>query len=966
MPEVYSSAYELHSLTFSNIQKAESWTGSCDDSDYTESYQWGSWGGINGSPQPMKFVTSGFVLPSSSGQGYHTLIDGGQSLGTRTFHCRTPDVVDHISGFAYCEYSTDGNSTGEWSIGLNGNLPMHEGISAWGEYFFASTGGMITDTFDFTGGNASTATGFTFTSANNVFTDSSNANGSWASTVYGWSGTVQAVFRHKTLYEESRPQRATHYRQLKSKEGKLVKGNPSAAGRKSSWEKGHRFSDGLWASAPINAFQTTVAVDTADVLFPHENPSAKVTAMTSRGEVVEIQYTNVGAGCEDGPPTFSAAGITATATAQLNLTSGVSGVTIVNSGVGYTMAPEMTFAGGGGSGASGIVSINASNGKVTGVSVTSQGSGYYAPPTPAITTPKAVASATASVSGGAVTSITVTSSGDGYTCAPEVILSGGGGSGAVLTAAINASGRVSSISVTEGGEGIWITPTITVAAADETPGWWMAQTATYGRISLVPKAGQGAGIRTPYNDPGRYAGGGSSARISLAPFGPSIDPGNLGGGFTDPPTLEFPEYGTVPPPAAPPYDPYSEGPILERTPETLTGPAGATTINETYPIPQTPIPFPEPWDPGGPGVGGNMIVEICDTGYMSWYNSAGTYVNNLRQFACYSPSARDSANGNRVQPLLGDYVKFQLLFPEGMISAKPAPTVCGVVTGTTSSSPEAVIQLVYTGCADCSGYHGDPSSPNTPPNTPFPPFTNPPPPPGSSNPNPTFVKSYTSNFHGRWPTRQYLHQPVGVAPHGDKNRKYELRGLGDGGTHEVYGAKKAGRGLSFSWCLTELFMTTFKYRAYTDTAYGAYSEAKERISKDLGFQNSYQGSESSWKIMPPSGPGQGWVVADYQNFAEASEAQLKDFLQKFNVINDDIPTTDFSFIRLIGMVSYKRDGINRSLLDENNKQYCLVYCNKSVPPSVNVIQSLAGGYIVLTSSDKFWSRYITEMTKNVY
>jgi hypothetical protein len=161
-------------------------------------------------------------------------------------------------------------------------------------------------------------------------------------------------------------------------------------------------------------------------------------------------------------------------------------------------------------------------------------------------------------------------------------------------------------------------------------------------------------------------------------------------------------------------------------------------------------------------------------------------------------------------------------------------------------------------------------------------------------------------------------------------------------------------------------MTTFKYRAYTDTAYGAYSEAKERISKDLGFQNSYQGSESSWKIMPPSGPGQGWVVADYQNFAEASEAQLKDFLQKFNVINDDIPTTDFSFIRLIGMVSYKRDGINRSLLDENNKQYCLVYCNKSVPPSVNVIQSLAGGYIVLTSSDKFWSRYITEMTKNVY
>lgn len=930
MPEAYSSAYELHSLTFSNIQKAESWTGSCDDSSLQESYQWSSWASINGSTQPIYHVTAGFVLPGSDIDAYHALINDGQSIGTRTFHCQSPEVVDHISGIAWCEYSLNGSDSA-WTVGIHGGPLGGEASTA---ELFAATGNFATDTFDFTGGNSSTATGFTFTSTNNITTDSNSANGSWPGTVYGWSGTVVAVFKHKTLYEEPRPQRATHYRQLKPKEGKLVKGNPSAAGRKSSWAgRGHQFYNGPWDTH--FPYQTTVAVDAADVLFPNEKPSAKTT-IDSLGRVNGLYYDNYGAGVEQGTPTFSAAGITATATTQLNLAGGVSSATIVNFGVGYTMAPEITFVGGGGSGAAGTVSINASNGKVAGVSMTSQGAGYYAPPTPAITAPKAVATATANVAGGAVTSSAVASAGNGYTSVPKVTLSGGGGSGAELTAAINANGQVSSISVTAGGSGYTSAPTVTVAAADEIPGWLDPEEPTYGGI------------------PEGWGGTSTVGHLSPnSPIPPSLDPSYPGGGFTEPPTLEWPEYGSVPPalPPAPPHDPLSEGEVLERTPE-----------EGTYPIPQTPIPFPEPWDPGGPEGGGNLIVKICDTGYINWYTNGTMISAPKRYFACDKGQARNSANGERVPVYLGDYVKFQLMYPEGMLAAKPPPKVCGIVTGTTSSNPEAAIQLVYTGCAECSGYNGGGLIP------PRPPFENPPPPPGSNNPEPTLVKSYTSNFHGRWSARQYLHQPVGVAPHGDKNRRYELRGLGDGGTHEVYGAKKAGRGLSFSWCQTELFMTTFKYKAYTETYYGAYNEAKERISKDLGFQNSYQGSESAWKMMPAAGPGKGngWVVADYQNFAGASEAELKDFLQKFNVINDDIPTTNFSFIRLIGMVSYKRNGEDngRWLLDENNKQYCLIYCNKSVPPSVNVIQSLAGGYVVLTSSDKFWSRYITEMSKN--
>ena len=237
---------------------------------------------------------------------------------------------------------------------------------------------------------------------------------------------------------------------------------------------------------------------------------------------------------------------------------------------------------------------------------------------------------------------------------------------------------------------------------------------------------------------------------------------------------------------------------------------------------------------------------------------------------------------------------------------------------------------------------------------------------GQGEEPPAVIKSYTTNFHGRWPTRQYLYQPIGVAPHGDKNRKYELRGIGDGGTNEVYGASKVGRGLSFPFTRSDLFMTSFKYRSLHSSNFDAHKESQERIGKDLGFANSDQGTYASFKVAPPGGDGNKWMIADYENFATATEAELKGFLQRFNVIGEDIPTTDYSFIRLIGMVTYRADGVNRSPLDSNDKQYCLVYCNKSVPASVNVIKSLHGGYVVLTSANKIECRYITEMSRNLY
>lgn len=64
-----------------------------------------------------------------------------------------------------------------------------------------------------------------------------------------------------------------------------------------------------------------------------------------------------------------------------------------------------------------------------------------------------------------ITSITVTNPGSGYNSAspPAIVISGGGGSGAIATATV-VNGVINSINVTDGGTGYTSTPTITVAS----------------------------------------------------------------------------------------------------------------------------------------------------------------------------------------------------------------------------------------------------------------------------------------------------------------------------------------------------------------------------------------------------------------------------------------------------------------------------------------------------------------------
>jgi hypothetical protein len=96
---------------------------------------------------------------------------------------------------------------------------------------------------------------------------------------------------------------------------------------------------------------------------------------------------------------------------------------------------------------------NVANGQVMSVTLTNPGAGYTAVPSVTF------------VSGSTLASASLTAVGSGYSAAtpPVVTVTGGGGTGAVVTATVNAAGAVSALTVTNAGTGYTSTPTISIA-----------------------------------------------------------------------------------------------------------------------------------------------------------------------------------------------------------------------------------------------------------------------------------------------------------------------------------------------------------------------------------------------------------------------------------------------------------------------------------------------------------------------
>jgi hypothetical protein len=114
--------------------------------------------------------------------------------------------------------------------------------------------------------------------------------------------------------------------------------------------------------------------------------------------------------------------------------------------------------------------VAATTGSISGVNLTTAGSGYVSAPTVTVSAPDAdggvQAVITAQITGGGVTAITLASAGSGYTSVPSVNFTpqvGDTGTGAAATAVLSGAG-VTGITGLNGGTGYTGTPTVTFSA----------------------------------------------------------------------------------------------------------------------------------------------------------------------------------------------------------------------------------------------------------------------------------------------------------------------------------------------------------------------------------------------------------------------------------------------------------------------------------------------------------------------
>ncbi|MEP6883303.1 MAG: hypothetical protein ABJC66_01010 [Gammaproteobacteria bacterium] len=178
-----------------------------------------------------------------------------------------------------------------------------------------------------------------------------------------------------------------------------------------------------------------------------------------KGAVVSATVSNPGTGYTTVPNVTFTGGGGSGAAATASLISMVSTVNVANRGAGYTSAPSVVFTGGGGSGAAATATLQKG---VTSVQITNGGAGYNNAPTVHFgagcsTAPQGTATISRGFGARRVTGVNITNSG---VCAsvPAITFTGGGGSGAAATATV--SGVVTSVSLTNGGSGYTSTPSV--------------------------------------------------------------------------------------------------------------------------------------------------------------------------------------------------------------------------------------------------------------------------------------------------------------------------------------------------------------------------------------------------------------------------------------------------------------------------------------------------------------------------
>ena len=278
---------------------------------------------------------------------------------------------------------------------------------------------------------------------------------------------------------------------------KMTQGEALPAGPTDATQVPHYFGPWPnWALSPLTAPDATVEI-------VGNGAGAKATAtVDGTGAVTGITVTDPGAGYTSATVNILGAGTGAAASAVVTGTGAVTSVTVVNQGAGYT-APVVTITGGGAT----TDATATAYGGVDAVTLTNAGNGYKfptvefdAPDDPAGTQAKAHADFDAVT--GAITGIVIDDAGSGYATAPGVVIRDGtlldpilnGGVGASATATI----KILSVGLDTFGAGYTSAPTVTIGAGTGTGSGATATAAIdAGAVTAINVTAPGSGYLTP-------------------------------------------------------------------------------------------------------------------------------------------------------------------------------------------------------------------------------------------------------------------------------------------------------------------------------------------------------------------------------------------------------------------------------------------------------------------------------------
>ena len=283
-------------------------------------------------------------------------------------------------------------------------------------------------------------------------------------------------------------------------------------------------------------------------------------AIVKNGRVTSIKITNKGSGYTVAPLVSIAAGTT-TATAEAALT--VSAVTLLTFGAGYLMSPQVSFEGGGGYGTLAVAKLVTTGGAFdlplleAVFAKTAAKPGVFEISQEPIIIPQAAYNSaynqnvpdnastyimqtdwTKTFYTGPVNGVNLLASGSGYISAPTVAITGGGGSGAVVTAAITGA-YVNGITLTNRGFGYSSTPPLVTITGGTGIGATALASLTR-TVSTILVTNGGSGYNTAPTV--RFStGSGSGATATAILTGTSVTSITVtnGGTYSGTPTISF-------------------------------------------------------------------------------------------------------------------------------------------------------------------------------------------------------------------------------------------------------------------------------------------------------------------------------------------------------------------------------------------------------------------------------------------